>query len=626
MNPVFHVLTEFKFEIGHAMTSSKTLTSAVEDLSLAADQALFSFQKMSMGLVAHLGLGSGGVLGTLYEAIQASEKFEATQRKLANIFMSNQGKIAGGPISFMEAMSASNDIMSEIQRKAREFALPVTPLANMTALLGAPMFGAGAGGNNLAPAIDIARGVLKSAPVLGVDANQAQSEVVSMILGRGNIQDQFVNRIVADTDVFRKLLGGNAGHGGGHGQHGGALGAFNALSVDKRVKVLTEALLQFASSTEIVEANAKSLTQQMQVLRDTFSGMFSILRPIGESISRFLAPNLIKLNAMIQTNGAAISQQLGTMLSKALGDPETLFANLFQMKSLKRDLDSTSKVFSMAGAAGIIGWGLSKLGMGARLASPWVAVLGGAFEFLFDIFMRTPTIGTKVLLVGAGIAALIALLVAFPPVAGILATATALTALFQLFSRAEGIAHIDDAKVMPQLTEDLTRITNAVMTTFGRLMSPFTAIFEGLAQWISPLFRVSGWIGLLNQGLFTLAYSFSFLEGVISGMMESIKTFMTYFTSSQMISNPRGIFGEVGKSFNSEYDRVMKDNLSSLSDPEKGAVVKQIININDVNINNSFKENMEPDRIAFTLVDQLRKVAQNPVSNPGRSMGGALTR
>jgi hypothetical protein len=57
-----------------------------------------------------------------------------------------------------------------------------------------------------------------------------------------------------------------------------------------------------------------------------------------------------------------------------------------------------------------------------------------------------------------------------------------------------------------------------------------------------------------------------------------------------------------------------------------GAVVQQTTNINKVEIRNDFKEQMEPDRIAFTLKDQLLKAANNPGQAAGRSLQGAFTR
>lgn len=624
MNPIFHVLTEFKFEIGHAMTSSQQLQGAVEDLSHAADQALFSFQKMGVGLVAQMGLGSGGVLGTLYEAIQASEKFNATQRKLANVFLSNQDKIKGGPVSFLEAMEASNTIMSEINKKAKEFALPASALTNTVTAIAPALFNAGVAGPNLENAITMSRGLLKSAPTLGVDASMVQGQLLDLVMGRGSAGDTLSQRLMNETTAFRDILGPNAGHGksGGHGSSS-PLAAFNALPAAKRVEVLNKALLQFGSNTEILTANAQSLTQQIQVLKDQFVGMYSILKPIGDSLAAFLAPALERFNQMIKTHGAEIGKQLGSLLGKVLGSPETLFANLFQLKSLKRDLTSTSHVFSMAGLAGTIGAGLKFLGVTSRFAAPWVSILAGALTVFYDIWNRTPSVLSKIFMFTAGITALMALFYFVPVVGQIVAVATALTALFQLFSRAEGIAKVQDALELPRVLEDTSRLMNALSVTMGRLLKPFTDLFNAFAEQLAWMFRITSWADVMNNAIFKVVMFFTFLESVFIGLMDSIQTFMNYFTSDQMLKDPMGLFKAMRDSFSTSADKVIDENLASLTDPNKGAVANQITNIAEVNINNAFKEQMEPDRIAFTLVDQLKKVAQNPVSNPGRSMAAA---
>lgn len=721
---VFHILTEFKFEIGSALTSSRALQQAVSGVSVAADNALMSFQRMGIGVVAQMGLGTGGVLGVLYEAIQASEKFDSTQRKLANTFLSNQDKIKGGPVTFLEAMQASSAVMDEIQAKARQFGLPASALSNTVAQIAPALFNEGVAGTNLSTAVDMSRGLLKSAPVLGVDPNMVQGQLLDLVTGRASAGDTLAMRLMNETQAFKDLktggvnqaLGTNLNQptpfksmptaqnvnvsvdvgrleqppvrdtngplsafnslaektpqqvsvnidaralnqssalemkgplsalnsvstprnsnlesgarefhasGGTHGSKS-PLASFNALPAAQRVEVLNKALLQFGSNADILKANANSLTQQLQVLSDTMKGMFSILRPIGSVLADFLAPAVARFNVMVQTHGASISKQLGIMLRRVLGQPEELFENLFQMRSLKSDLEATSKVFSVAGITGVIGAGLKFLGVTSKLAAPWVSVLAGAVTVFMDVFARTPTIVSKIALIGIGVGALLALLVAFPPLAGIIAVSTVLTALFQMLSRAQGIAAVEDVKALPEQMDDLSRVVNAFSATMGRLFDPFSQIFDGLAHWISPVFQVSSWVDFLTNALFKLTYAFSFVEAAFSGLLDAVSTFMNYFTSSQMLTDPTGIFDQMANSFSREFDRVMNENLSSLSDPETGAVMNQITNISKVEIRNEFKEQLEPDRIAFTLVEQLKKTAQNPSQGSGRSFSGAL--
>jgi hypothetical protein len=266
--------------------------------------------------------------------------------------------------------------------------------------------------------------------------------------------------------------------------------------------------------------------------------------------------------------------------------------------------------------------------------------------------------------------------VAFPPVGGILAGALALTGLFQLFSRAEGIAKIRDFKLLPEMTEKFMKVLNMTISTFGRFLKPIFSIFESLAQWISPLFEVSRYMKLFTEVLYQFTLAISYLQAFSSGLLEvyrylflnlwdwikhfgsmigdsigelfsgslldpvfslfdkmgiSIKSYFLENVAqpiSTMFQDAKGllpdIFSPVTDIFTTEFDRIMNENLASLKSPD-GPIQNMITNIGKVEIKNDFKEQLEPDRIAFTLVEQLKRVAQNP-GQGGRSFSGGLVK
>lgn len=154
MDP-FKVITEFRFDIGHAMLESKTLQGQVEKISTAADNALLSFQRVGMGLVAQMGLVSGGVLGFLYDAIQASDKFSQSQRNLANIFLTNQKAFGDQGLTFQQAMTNASKVMDTIHHKAMDFSLDPNDLLNQTKLIAPVLVSHGLDGANLATSIDL---------------------------------------------------------------------------------------------------------------------------------------------------------------------------------------------------------------------------------------------------------------------------------------------------------------------------------------------------------------------------------------------------------------------------------------------------------------------------------------
>ena len=50
VNQVFNVLTEFRFDIAHAVAGSKQLQGEIGKISEAADQAHYSIQRIGMAL------------------------------------------------------------------------------------------------------------------------------------------------------------------------------------------------------------------------------------------------------------------------------------------------------------------------------------------------------------------------------------------------------------------------------------------------------------------------------------------------------------------------------------------------------------------------------------------------
>jgi len=85
----FKVLTEFRFETGAAVISSKKLQDAVDGISQSADDLLFTFQRVSFGIVGSFISGpGGGILGVLATAISSSETlFQLTQSRQPLILM-----------------------------------------------------------------------------------------------------------------------------------------------------------------------------------------------------------------------------------------------------------------------------------------------------------------------------------------------------------------------------------------------------------------------------------------------------------------------------------------------------------------------------------------------------------
>jgi hypothetical protein len=649
---VFHVLTEFRFDIGAALLGSETLQGSLNDLSASAFQARSAIMGVGVGFLGTMGLGTTSVLGSLWTMIEASEKFNASQRSLANILASNHMVN-----SIEDGFLAADDAMTRIKEKAIEFGLPAQTMLNTTKMLSATLSAMPAVADiiaepikiqkltsielpkssipvpafpktvseSIAPktkgledaslhrSIDLSRFYLKAAPILGVDPGAYYNQLVDLVMGRGTNNDMFTTRLFADTQALApyKMQGG--------------MQKFNQLDSHKRIQLLTDALSQFGSNAKIVEANARSLTAQMQVLKDQLYGTFSVFRSIGSSISNIVGQAVYQANQVLAKHGTAISLQLGDFIQAIASSPEEAYLRFHSVENLKRDVKSAAHVMEATALIGSLGGALKSLGIIAKPFGAWVSVTAGAVVALIDIFDRQPMAMAKAAGVTAAAFAAIIAVFMFPVIGTILATGAALTWFFSIFSEARALANIDDFKKTPAQLELFARNLNGLRIAFGRLAAPFSAVKDFIAEHIKFMFSEAMWYDWINDKIFQLVYGLTIVEtfiGAILKIPEAIASALAYLTSSDMLKNPKGILSAFMGPIDDITKKIYGENMAPYLDPEaKKPVSQQITNVGNININNQFKEQMEPDRIAFTLMEQIKKTT----ANPGQARNGSMS-
>jgi hypothetical protein len=613
---VFQVLTEFRFEIGSAVANSKALQGAVEGISGAAEDALINFQRLGFGLVTTLGLGSGSLLGVLGAAIQASDKFGQSQRGFANIISSNMDHLTGSIGTFEERMATSAAIMQKINKLAQEFSLPSGDLLDMSKLLAATLVPKGLAGTNFGTAIDLSRNFLKAAPTLGVDPGLAKGQLLDAIQGRASMNDTLFQRLMNETAAFKPF-----------NKQGGPQ-AFNILPAPERVKLVGLALKQFASDMDVLKGNAMSLSGEMRRLGEAIKGPFSILKPLGDVILEPLLKMLHLLNSELQTKGREIVESLAKFIAPFISDPQGLLINILQLRKLKSDThlagEAVGLIGMFTGVAHVMHWlgvegtvariAMSSFTTGLRFLGIGLATVGGWVGALLMWLTGTSTI----------FGALFAILDGLVIVASrVLVPFTLLLGLFQLLSRAHAIAQVEDAKAIASSTPAMAAALAKLHTVFNLLIEPFVKIYDYVANLIAPLFRVSYYfdalVWVIDKVADTIILVQATFQGLVWGIMETINQAHSFFTGGGFDSS------KIAAAFNAGIDDMIAKNMEAIKNGN-GAVVQQTTNINKVEIRNDFKEQMEPDRIAFTLKDQLLKAANNPGQAAGRSLQGAFTR
>lgn len=608
---IFNVVTEFRFDIAHAVANSQTLQSEVGKISSAADEAHIALQRVGVGLVAQMGLGSGGFLGAIYTAIKASDKFSQSQRQIANIFLSN--KMFDGAFAFEDAMGSASAAMMNMKKAAREFSLPVGDMVSTTKLIGASLISHGLDDSSLSKSTMLSRGFLKSAPTLGVDPGMAQGQLLDAVMGRASMGDTLMQRLFNETDAMKPY----APKGGGIHQAGGGAVAFNTLEASKRVEVLTKALMQFGSNARIVEENARSMSGQLQRLQDNLTGMFSVLKPIGDALMKPIKDILFQINSFLEHDGEKVVKNFSKIIREMFKDPEKLFVNIQQVRRLRGDVSKAGSALMVAGIIHGVTAAMEFLGIQLQggLLMQGIRYLGAALAWLGGWFVQL------------GGFALIGRVLMFI-LQGVLAPLAAWTFFFQIISRAMAKAQVSNAKWLVTNLEKITALFTRLSKAIGDIMDPIILSMEFLSDMVAWIFRldVSGNVLLYFFQQFvemieTIGQVVMFVLSVVNGMMSAVIGALFDLANGDFMQ----IGKNLGKNFTEGFDQMLETRFKRRIDGgDDASTSNKVTNIDKIEINNQFKEQMEPDRIAFILKEQLVKTALNPMQSSGRSLVGSL--
>jgi hypothetical protein len=605
----YKVLTEFRFEIGSAVTNTRTLAGEVNKISDAAGNAQQALTGVGVSLVQSFGVGYLTVGGTIFKAFMASEKFYQSQLKLSNIFLSK--KFFEGPQAFQQSMAASADALERMKSTARQFSLPATALAGLSSSIGAALTVKGLDDSSLSKSTDLSRAFLKSAPILlpGQDPLAYQGQLMNLVSGRANIGGTLVQRLMDETSAMKPF----AGKGG--------TGKFNALDPAKRLDVLTKSLDQFSKQVKVNDAIAKSFTGQMQRMRDNLFSMFSIFRKIGDAIRIPLTDIIKNVNDWIETHGEKIANNMGSMLERILRDPVKLFVNLQTLKGMGSDFSAAGaflKLLTQLEFAAFAATGLGGLGLLGGFSAGAVK-FGNIVKKIVGWFLPLSTLASGGMIAGIG-----KLLLAVGRLFGFIFF------MLQTITMAGAKASVHNKLWLAENSSKVSDIIVKLSKAFSAILYPITAGMDALAEVISLFFRLDLSGNFLIATFEILASVLEFLGKVvlrIFGFIQGVVDMLTQIplNLSSWMSGDIGfsdMLSQMGDTFmrgwDYHYNKIYGDENEVPYAPGKGKTSKNTTYMN-VNMYNQFKEQMEPDRIAFTLQEQLFKAATNPRGTKRRS-------
>lgn len=635
--PAFKVVSEFQFEIGSALLSTQSLQNEVGKLSSIADEVLFSFQSLGLGIASNLGLVGGGALGVFSNAIKSSEKFRDVQLSLSTVISANRDKLTGTIDSFNDRLLTSGSIIKDVVKDARKFGINEGALLDSTKLLSAQLVPKGLAGDNFEIPRELSRNLLKASPVLGVDPGQVQGQLLRILEGSASLGDTLFRRLKSESSSFSDVKTSQQ---------------FNALPAAERLDKLRKGLAQFTSDTEILNDRLNSLAGQFTVLRSLTSGADSIFRRLGEVIKVPIIKVMKEINRVLETQGARIVNVFAELLAPLIEDPRRVIINLLQMRSAIDDVGRTAQALTTGGIFQLFGFLLSKLTKIAGLASPVIGILGvsisvfsQALDQMNDPLARVlgtfTKIGTVALIVGGLLFKFgkLGIVMTFLGAAlkVVILPALALFGIFQLLSRAAAIAKVSDAEKIVDVSARFAEVSGKILSSIDMILTPFAMLFNAMARLLAPLFSVTLTMNPLIDAmeitagiLDKLGNGFITLGALMDGSLAALAFFAENFDIVDAITGDGFdvAAGAASKAFDEAFDQFVA-NAVSKQGQGGNTIVRNNIQVDKIDIKNEFKEQQEPDRVAFTIKDQIMKAALNPVQsvNKGLSSGlqGALT-
>ncbi len=591
---LFEVATEFRFDVGQAMLNTQALQGAVDNLSASTDGAMKSLGYLAGGLVAHLGFGSGGLLSILTKAVQISEAFDSQALNFANTINANMGTLSGTIGTFNERLATSQMILDNISDTAIKFAIPTAALAELTQKIATPLANRGKLGTNFSGAIEMSKNLMLAAPAANINPMIAGESLYRALSEHQPLHGQLFSRL-ANTPQFK-------------GAHITTQMQLANMQPDKKIELLSSALKGLAKDTDAINFRLNTLHGQFTILQDIFSDIGSILRPIGDAIKKPLIQVLKYLTTYFANHGKELGKNLGQLLSSFISDPKSALVNLMQLKSFGGDFKKALHIVELYGTFRLLKFIITDL-LGITLNGgliikmfnairtgimwlvdliPWGAVMSGVFNLLRMAALEV----LPVFLAALGI--------------------------FQIFSRAKGIALAQDIKNTLPMTERLAGVMVKLKVAFDKIMTPITTVIDFMANLIAPLFETTFWlkigVPLLEALAFTLDKIGTVVVGLTSALYGIIGVIVDFITDLIKLKNP---FGHVMENYNTNFMDFQKRVATNLGDPSKST--SNVVNNNHIEARFDMREQLEPDRIAFAVTESLKKLVLNPQQAAGRS-------
>jgi len=614
LQTAYKIVSHFKFEIGSAVASTQQLEGHLGRLSNRVkginDQFKYMFTSSALSLTG----GQAGIVGVLKNAVTATNDFYEAQRKLATV-MTGNAKFFQNPIKdFNRNMEISKHLLSDMIKEARRFGIGVGDFIGTFNTLNPFLIPQGAAGKNFEQSRKLSRNLLMGSDIMGLSPGEAQWQLQTLV--QGNLVNPNQSLFQALKQEAPEVFGNISPRG------------FNQLKMAQRVDKINKAFDKFLSNSDVLEARMNDVNTQVRILRDNFSSMGSVLKPLGDVLRTPVLEILQRLNRFLATEFTKTMEMVSRHLKPFISDLDKLQITLNKLMSLGA---TTGLAKSLAGLLFVIMELRKYIPFVAKLMARlgFVAGVGlvGGFGNLLKIIFRTKTAlgGFAKLLSFIG-TALASYLKFFIP----------LMALFRVIDSAKAHAKVEDRKKFEMYASVLAEKLMTLKDTILTIISPFTYLIDMFGKSISFLFQQSYWIekfysvikGLNIEGFFrqfsdgiiktfaVLETSLKIIKNIAIEFLKTLNPFGGQFMNFNKLNNTiQGYSQSGGGMIKANVQQHLQDYRSwAAAELEKSRTPENVINIGKVEIRNQFRENLEPDRVAVSIKETLMKAANAPIS------------
>ena len=648
-----NLVTSFKFEVGAALTQSDKLTNSLRKVSdqaqLVQDNLKFTTLKASKVIT---GL-EGGILSFTKNLVNMSEELYASQLKLATLMSGNQKKlrlftpqpgveppktitpmtpgVQKLPTDFNDMMALSESVLKRSISNLTSLGIAASDAKYTFSEIAALLIPKGAAGTNFENVEKMTRNVLLGASTLNLSPGQAAGQIQTLIQGRAMEGMGIFDRLKAETDEFSKTTAS----------------AFNRLirtDKAKGIEKINKAFDQYLNKTGRLEAHYKQLSVQLTMLRNKFQGISSPFLELGKTIRKHVIDLLMSLNKMLEVELPKFAKGLTTVFRMIVRDVEWFYVQLKKTASLGATFEKsfniaafigvlsvsikffgwiTSKLLSLLAVLGLINKNTSRLFMSLGALSISMKAFSFSFMGLTKLFTFGVTALIGILTKFRGVFLKLILIVG-TGILNFLSVFAAVFTFFRVFDSAKAQAEAMDIKQF-KLGGDLANFAVELGIAFNNLITPFRMLVDYVGGIIAPLFSVSFWLETLQKALGKVGVAskniaevsdniakhvvgiFTYISVYVSFIVEHIKNVLTHAFALDF----KGLV-ENFNLINQSLEKVMVDTLmrvenerkkQSVIRKEKPEVAQNLISIQKVEIRNQFPENIEPDRIATSIVE-----------------------